>query len=105
MLLRPIVAEGYLARTNGRYMLGPRMHKLAAEILHARRYPRVVRPYLEALAERTQETVYVAALDPEMKVATFIDMIESQRTIKFGLPIGFTRPLYATAAGSLLLAF
>ena len=35
MLLRPIVAEGYLARTNGRYMLGPRMHKLAAEILHA----------------------------------------------------------------------
>jgi len=105
MLLRPIVAEGYLVRAEGRYILGPRMYRLAAELLNTRRYPRAVRPYLEALAERTRETVYLAVLDREMKLATFIDMIESPRTIKFDLPLGFTRPLYATAAGRLLLAF
>lgn len=105
MLLRPFVTEGYLLRSESRYLLGPPMYRLAAQTLNTRRIPRQLRPFLIELAECTGETVYVAVLDERAKVATFVDTIASSKTIRFAMPIGYVRPLFATASGRLLLAY
>lgn len=105
MLLRPLVTEGYVLRAGSRYLLGPRIFNLAARVLEVRRFPRLLRPFLEELAERSQETVYVAVLDEHSKVLTFVDTLASPKLIRFVMPVGSVRPLYATAAGRLLLAY
>lgn len=105
MLLRPFVSEGYLIRVDGRYLLGPLMFQLTAQMLDQRRPQRLLRPFLEELAERSQESVYVVVLDDQAMVATYLDTIPSPKMIRFAVRVGFIRPLYATAAGRLLLAF
>lgn len=104
MLLRSLVADGYMLRSDSRYLLGPKMFSMAARVLEIRRLPQLLRPFLEELAERSQETVYLAVLDEQAKVLTFIDSVASTKLIRFVAPIGYDRPLYATAAGRLLLA-
>lgn len=104
-LIRPFVTAGYLMRVSGDYLLGPPMYRLAAQILSTRGLLRQLRPFLKELAERSQETVYLAVLDREAKVTTFIDTVASAKAVRFAMPIGFVRPLHATAAGRLLLAY
>lgn len=105
LLLRPLLAEGYLVRDRNRYLLGPHMYGLAARIQNIRQPLKLLRFFLEELAEQSQETVYVAVLDEQSKVATFVDTVASSKMVRFVMPAGFSRPLYASAAGLLLLAY
>lgn len=105
-LLRPLVAEGYLTSDSGRYHLGPPVYRLAAEILSGRRFfPKLIRPYIEHLAEVTGETVILTTLDEESRRVIYIEVVESSQTIRYSVPPGTTRPLYASTAGRVLLAF
>ncbi|MEJ0069036.1 MAG: IclR family transcriptional regulator [Pseudomonadota bacterium] len=103
-LLRPLVGAGYLVHIGGRYSAGPAMFGFASDLLSAQRFPKLMRPFTEELAERSRETVYVAVLDEEASRITYIDAIESPQPIRYGVPVGTTRPLYCSAAGRLLLA-
>src|SRR5712675_1367971 len=62
-LLRSMVGSGYLAHAHGLYRLGPRSFRLAADMLAVRRFPNLVRPVLQDLHTRTQETVFLVQLD------------------------------------------
>jgi DNA-binding IclR family transcriptional regulator len=104
-LLRPLVASGYLNYDNGRYRLGPSIFRLAANIMSVWNFSNAVRPYLEELAQRSQESVYLGVLDRVGKVITYVDAVESPHPVRFSVPIGAVRPLYSTAAGRVLLAF
>jgi IclR family transcriptional regulator, acetate operon repressor len=64
-----------------------------------------MRPYLEELAERSEESVYIGVLDTVGAVITYVDSIESPKAVRFSVPVGAARPLYSTAAGRVLLAF
>jgi DNA-binding IclR family transcriptional regulator len=54
-LLRPLVS--------GRYRLGPSIFRLAGTIMSIWNFSNTVRPFLEELAVRSRESVYLGALD------------------------------------------
>jgi DNA-binding IclR family transcriptional regulator len=104
-LLRPLVADGYLNHDNGRYRLGPTIFRLAANIMSVWNFSNVIRPYLEELAQRSHESVYIGVLDRVGKAITYVDSIDSPHLVRYSVPVGAVRPLYCTAAGRVLLAF
>src|SRR5215207_4060292 len=57
-LLRPLVARGYLLHAGGLYRLGPSIYRLAADILASRSFPKLIRPFLQQLVERSHESLY-----------------------------------------------
>jgi len=102
--LRPLVADDFLVVEGVLYRLGPRAFRLAATIGSAYDLPRMVRGYLRALADETEESVSLAVLDQEMKRFVYIDVIESSRPVRYTVRLGMSGPLYSTAAGRVLLA-
>lgn len=104
-LLRPLVTDGYLNCENGRYRLGASIFRLAGNIMSVWNFSSAYRPYLQELAARSQESVYMGVLDPVGRNITYLDAIESPHSVRFSVPIGAVRPLYPTAAGRVLLAF
>lgn len=105
MLLRQMVELNYLLHENDRYRLGPAIFRLAASILSMRQFPKLIRPYLEELAERSQESVYLALLEPEARAVTYVEAIDSAQDVRYSVASGTTRPLYCTAAGRCMLAY
>lgn len=102
--LRPLVADDFLVAEGVLYRLGPRAFRLAASIGSAYDLPRMVRGYLRALTDETEESVSLAVLDQEMKRFVYIDVIESSRPVRYTVRLGMSGPLYSTAAGRVLLA-
>lgn len=105
LLLQPMVAQGYLTRGPEGYRLGPVIFRLASDILSARDFSRLVRPYLEELVARGQESVFLATIDRKLQLVSYIEAIESPQPVRYSVPAGSTRPLYCSAAGRVLLAF
>ena len=104
-LLRPLVAEGYLNHASSRYHLGPFIYRLAGNILATRNFPKMMRPYIQELATRTGESVYLSVIDVDSQTVTHIDGIDSQNPVRYVSPLGAPRPLHCTAPGRLLLAY
>jgi IclR family acetate operon transcriptional repressor len=104
-LLRPLVAEGYLIHTDSIYRVGPAIFRLAAEVMSAWDFPRMIRPFMEELAARTRETVMLGVMVPEAEAVTYVEIIESPHPIRYQVPVGTSRPLYASSAGRLLVAY
>ena len=105
LLLRPLVAGGYLIHENGRYRLGPAIYRLASKISSTRNLSSMVRPYIGELANELSESVYLAVIDRDQAVCSYIEGIDCQQAVRFVLPLGQARQLYSTAAGRVLLAW
>jgi IclR family transcriptional regulator, acetate operon repressor len=105
LLLRPLVASGYLLHVENRYRLGSAAYRLASDILATRDLAQLMGPYMEELVTRTRESVFLAILDREARLVTYADRIDSPQAIRYSAPIGSMRPLYCSAAGLVLLAF
>ncbi|CAM3656821.1 Bacterial transcriptional regulator family protein 42 [Bordetella sputigena] len=105
LLLRPLVAHKYLFHTAGRYELGPAIFQLSAEVMASAGVTKILRPYLEQLASRSEESVFLVQVDKESKAVTYIDGIDSRQAIRYSVPIGTKRPLHVSAAGKVLFAF
>jgi DNA-binding IclR family transcriptional regulator len=103
-LFRVLIEKHYVVREGSRYCLGSGIFQFAADILAARELPALLRPFLRQLADRTQETAYLVALDAQVGVATYIDVIESPQPVRYSTRVGVQRPLYCAAAGRVLLA-
>jgi IclR family transcriptional regulator, acetate operon repressor len=104
-LLRPLVAEGYLIHGTGVYKLGPSIYRLAASVMSAWNFPNIIRPFMEELSARTEETVLLSVMNNEAEVLTYVEIIDSPHPVRYQIPVGTTRPLYASTAGRLLLAY
>ena len=105
MLLRPLVARGYLIHEGGVYRLGAAIFRLASDILSTRNFPKLVRPFMEELVVRSQETVFLAVIDRAAAKVAYVEGIDSPQAIRYTTAVGSARPLYCSAAGKLLLAF
>ncbi len=105
LLLKPLVTMGYLNHASARYTLGAAVFRMASEILSVRQFPKLIRPYMEELVARTRESVFLAVLDREAMIVTYVECIESPQAVRYAVPAGTTRPLYPSAAGRVLLAF
>ncbi|WP_085944629.1 IclR family transcriptional regulator [Ideonella sp. B508-1] len=104
-LLRPLVAEGYLVHNAGLYRLGPSIFRLAASVMSAWNFPRMIRPFMDELVERTGESALLSVLNREAEVLTYVEIVDSPNPIRYQIPVGTTRPIYSSTAGRLLLAF
>lgn len=62
------------------------------------------RPFMEELAQITQETVYLTILSQNQE-AVLIDSIDSTHNLRLVEPIGLTLPLYVGAARKVILAY
>ena len=105
VLLRPLVHHYYLNHEGGKYGLGSEVFQLSAEILSARSFTRIIRPFLEELNAATTESVYLVIINRDMGLASYIEGIESQNPVRYVAPPGTVRPLHVSAAGRVLLAF
>lgn len=104
-LLRPLVADKFLVYEGGVYRLGPAIFRLSARVLANWNFPRLIRPFMEELAQRTGETVMLSVVNHDAEVATYVELIPSPHPVRYEIPAGTSRPLYASSAGRLLLAF
>lgn len=104
-LLRALEGGRYVTSNGGRYTLGDQALRLGANLGQARSFPKNVRPVLEWLAAETGETILLGALSEEGDEISYVDVIESDKPLRFAVRIGNRRPLYCTAAGKAMLAF
>ena len=104
-LLATLVAEGLLARTDGRrYVLGPAVGALALCYQRDGAVPANLVNTLRGLAEDSGETSYLAAWrrDEIEMLAT----MESRNALRVGwIPVGLYQEAHARAVGKVLLAF
>jgi IclR family acetate operon transcriptional repressor len=87
---------------NGRYRIGPRLFAIAGAVTSRDELRRASRPSLEALAERFNETSYLAVLEEGRVV--YRDVIESTQPLRYVGELGVPAPLHAGAAGRAILA-
>lgn len=106
-LLRGLADEGFVVAADGAWRLGPGAFGLSSALLEARRRLQssdLVREGMRRLAERCGETVLFGVRDEDGETLTYVDVIESHKTVRFIVPVGDRRPLYSTAGGRALLA-
>ncbi len=104
-LLRPLCGFGYIVNTNGRYELGPAAYRLGVAIMPVLSMSKIAIPIMRDLLDHCNETVLIATLDRGAGRATYVEKIESSRSIRYTVPLGTARPLYCSAAGRVLLAY
>lgn len=104
--LRALEARGYVHRDeSGTYSVGPTMLRLAASLRDVGPLQRMItatQPHLDALAETTGESTYLAVGD--LASATYVASAESNRAIRHVGWIGQTVPLDGTAVGEAMQA-
>lgn len=106
-LLRGLADEGFVSAVDGAWELGPGAWGLGSALTEARRRlqtPDLVRAGMRRLVERSGETVLFGVRDAGGETLTYVDVIESRNPVRFAVPVGDRRPLYATAGGRVLLA-
>ncbi|MBB4095630.1 IclR family transcriptional regulator [Ochrobactrum pecoris] len=102
-LLSTLVDRGFLyePRARGGFFPTSRWLALSQEIAAAEPLPDVLLKLLHDLAQRTGETVWIAA--PSGQHAVFLEVIEASASIRYTAKAGNRVPLYATATGQALL--
>ena len=104
-ILKSMCEQKYLVRENGIYAIGPEAYSLAMAIVSTRSLRRVARPYLLQAATESGETCLLAVMDQDAGHSSYIDSVESKELIRYSVPVGTSRPLFANAAGKLFLAY
>jgi DNA-binding IclR family transcriptional regulator len=104
-LVRPLVADGYLVNEAGTYRLGPAIFRMSAAVLSSWNFAKTIRPFMEELSQRTEETVLLGVVNQDAGVLTYLEIIDSPHPVRYHLPAGTTRPLFASSAGRVLLAY
>jgi len=103
--LKALTDQGFLSRKGTLYFLGSEAYALASTILAGRTIRQIARPYLEQTMDQTGETVLLAEIDVDQRFSTYIDSVESEKSIRFSVPIAARRALYCSAAGRIFLAY
>lgn len=104
-LLQGLAAEGYIQRHDILYRLGPESFVLGAALIAARSLAIVATPFLRDARAQSGETVLLAVIDRLAGRLTYTQILESHKPVRYTVPVGTTRPLFATSAGRVLLAF
>ncbi|WP_210482659.1 IclR family transcriptional regulator domain-containing protein [Microvirga antarctica] len=100
--LLTLVREGY-AETNGKYFrLRPKVLELGFSVLASMDLTEVLRPVMDELAEKLEESCFAAVLDRDSVI--YIARAESRRFVNVGISIGSRAPAHAMSSGRVLLA-
>lgn len=102
-IVRTFEGEGFLARRNGKYILGPALLDLSSVILNSIDLRKVARRVIERLSAETGESVFLTVVRGDRSVC--VEKVESRQRMRLTLDIGRHYPLHAGASNKLLLAF
>lgn len=104
-MLRSLESRQFVRQNpeTGRYALGIRLLQLSEAFLETVELRSIARPFLEALAEETGETVHLMVV--EGGYGTYLDRVESNQRVRVSSNVGCREPLYASAVGKAILAF
>lgn len=101
-LVNALVQANYLRRVTGNgYLLGPRLIELGTQSLNGYSMRQAARPYIEQLAELTQDTVHLGIR--EQDDVLYIDKIPGTRGLEMRSRVGQRMPLAMTGIGKALL--
>ncbi|GGC03315.1 IclR family transcriptional regulator [Novosphingobium endophyticum] len=103
--LRGLCDMHYLAQEDGRYRLGSASYRFATRIVSSWSAPEMIRIQVKALAKETGESVGFAIADWEIGQAFYTEAVNSRQPVRYAMQAGLRAPLYASAAGRVLLAF
>ncbi|TVY08959.1 IclR family transcriptional regulator [Paenibacillus cremeus] len=103
-LLRTLQLHGYIDQNaeSGKYKLGMRLLEKGQLVLQGIDVRTVARKHLEALSERTGQTINLVILDG--KEGVYIDKVEGAKAAIRYSRIGRRVPLHSSAVGKVLLA-
>lgn len=100
-VLLTLVREGY-AETDGKYFrLLPKVLELSLSVMAVLDISDAVQPALNALAERLQESCFVAILDGDHVI--YVARAVSRRVVNVGISLGSRAPAHAVSTGRVLL--
>ncbi|HOX32876.1 MAG TPA: IclR family transcriptional regulator [Spirochaetales bacterium] len=104
-LLSTLVDLGVLSRERGSndYQLGNKLIELGNKARGGSFLNRVAAPYLKALRDEYDETVFLTVRDGDQ--AFYVDCYESMRRLRTYSTMGDRAPLYCTSVGKAILAF
>lgn len=101
-MLNSLVAEGYLHHVPYKgYLLGPKLIHLGMRALEQRPLVALARPHIEALAQRTGDTVHLGVLDGAE--VFYLDKIPGTRGLEMRSRVGHRMPLASTGVGKALM--
>lgn len=101
-MLNSLVAEGYLHHVPYKgYLLGPKLIHLGMKALEQRPLVALARPHIEALAQRTGDTVHLGVVDGAH--VFYLDKIPGTRGLEMRSRVGQRMPLASTGVGKALM--
>lgn len=100
--LLTLVELGYVDDRGHYFSLRPRILELGYALVSSLQLPEVVKPHLERLSQRADESSSVAVLDgPDI---VYVARVATRRIMNATIGIGTRFPAYATSMGRVLLA-
>lgn len=103
--LRGLCELHFLVHEDARYRLGSAAYHLASRIISSWSAPDMVRVEVKALARSTGESVGFAIADWDVGQAIYMEAVNSRQPVRYAMQPGLRAPLYASAAGRVLLAY
>ena len=103
-LLNTLQSRNFVQNTqDGSYHVGTRILSLGKSVLDRLDLADIARPYIHALSQKTEETVYLSIL--EGTEILYIAKAEGTRPVHMFCNIGTRNPVYNTSMGKAILAF
>lgn len=104
-LINTIKEAGYIVQNpyTKKYSNSIKLFTIGNHIIERTSVKEIARPYIEAVAEETKETVNLSMHSGNNIV--YVDKIESESAIKVGIKVGTALPMYCTGMGKAILAF
>lgn len=103
--LRGLCELNFLVQEDSRYRLGTAAYRFASRIVTNWSAPEMIRVQVKALARETGESVGFAVADWEIGLAFYTEAVNSRHPVRYAMQAGLHAPLYASAAGRVLLAY
>lgn len=101
-LLLTLVREGYAEKRDRHFSLRPKVLQLGYSALSSVGILDIVQPVMNALSQKTQESIYTAVLTGDE--VTYLARSTPDRVISVSINIGNRLPAYAVSTGRVLLA-
>lgn len=104
-LVNTIKEAGYINQDKDtkRYENSIKLFAIGQRVLSRTGLRDIARPYLEKLAEESNETINLSAFTGNG--ITYIDKIDSPLSVKIGINVGASLPLHCSGMGKAILAF
>jgi IclR family pca regulon transcriptional regulator len=100
--LHTLVKQGFVAETQHRYEVLPRVLLLSGSYLGAKSLPALAQPTLERLRDLVGESSSLGVLDDEEVI--YVARAPADKIISISLHVGTRLPAYCTSLGRVLLA-